>query len=57
VMSLGMLELVAARRATHLAWLSRPRSATAHVTFCLANKKVKAVVSRDAHAYVKHHVD
>ncbi len=57
MMSLGMLELVAARRATHLAWLSRPRSATAHVTFCLANKKVKAVVSRDAHAYVKHHVD
>lgn len=52
-LSSGTLELVAAKWAAHLAQLSRPHSTAAHVAFRLANKRVKAIVSRDAQAYVK----
>jgi hypothetical protein len=50
---LGTLELILAKWATHLARLSRPHSVTAHATFHLTNRKVKAIVSCDAQAYVK----
>ncbi|CAM6044969.1 unnamed protein product [Sphagnum compactum] len=45
-LTLGMLELVAAKRAAHLVWLSHPHSVAAQAAFHLANKRVKAVVTR-----------
>ncbi len=47
-LSPGTLELVTAKRATHLARFSRLHSMATHATFRLANKRVKVVVNRDA---------
>ncbi len=47
-LSPGTLEFVIAKQAAHLAQFSRPHSATTHAVFCLANKRVKIVVSRHA---------
>ncbi len=52
-LSPGMLELVVARWAAHLAQLSYLHFVVAYAVFHLANKKVEVVVSCDAHAYVK----
>jgi hypothetical protein len=47
-LSPSTVEFVVAKRAAHLAWLSCSHSIATHVVFCLANRKVKAVVSHDA---------
>jgi len=54
-----MLELVAAKWATHLAWLFYPHFVAAHVAFHLANKQKgrQVVVSHDGEAYVKQQAD
>jgi hypothetical protein len=56
-LSPGTLELIVTKQATHLARLSCLHSATAHVTFCLTNMRVKSIVSCDAQAYVKQQAD
>jgi hypothetical protein len=52
-LSLGMLELIVAKRVTHLVRLSYPHFVATQTIFRLANKSVKAAISYDAQAYVK----